>query len=66
MPRTGRWGEWAGEWEEEEDGSPPFSHSTHLPQVQAGAEALSGVYAVLGRRRARILSEEVRGRACDQ
>ena len=35
----------------------------HLPllsmQVQAGAEALSGVYAVLGRRRSRILSEEV-------
>ena len=28
-------------------------------QVQAGAEALSGVYAVLGRRRSRILSEEV-------
>jgi translation elongation factor EF-G len=30
------------------------------PKVQAAAEALSGVYAVLGRRRARILREELR------
>ncbi len=42
------------------ESEPRLVEAMYLAQVQAGAEALSGVYAVLGRRRARILSEEMR------
>ena len=41
------------------EADPRLAEAMYLAQVQAGAEALSGVYAVLGRRRSRILSEEV-------
>ncbi|WIA32200.1 hypothetical protein OEZ86_003049 [Tetradesmus obliquus] len=42
------------------EGEPRLVEALYLCQVQASAEALSGVYAVLGRRRARILAEEMR------
>ncbi|GAX83661.1 hypothetical protein CEUSTIGMA_g11086.t1 [Chlamydomonas eustigma] len=42
------------------ESQPRLTEAMYLAQVQVGAEALSGVYAVLGRRRARILSEEMR------
>ena len=35
-------------------------HCTFARQVSTSSEALSGVYAVLGRRRSRILREEMR------
>lgn len=37
------------------EADPRLVEALYLCQVQAAAEALSGVYAVLGRRRARIL-----------
>jgi hypothetical protein len=43
------------------EADPRLVEALYLCQVQASAEALSGVYAVLGRRRARILA--VRGAA---
>lgn len=42
------------------EADPRLVEALYLCQVQAAAEALSGVYAVLGRRRARILQEELR------
>jgi ribosome assembly protein 1 len=38
------------------EADPRLVEALYLCQVQASAEALSGVYAVLGRRRARILA----------
>lgn len=42
------------------EADPRLVEAMYLCQVQAAAEALSGVYASLGRRRARILAEEMR------
>jgi ribosome assembly protein 1 len=42
------------------EAEPRLAEAHYLCAVQAGAEALSGVYAVLGKRRSRILREEVR------
>lgn len=44
------------------EADPRLVEALYLCQVQAAAEALSGVYAVLGRRRARILQVWVDGR----
>lgn len=44
----------------DEGADPSHLPPSHKQQVQASAEALSGTYAVLGRRRARILREELR------
>jgi hypothetical protein len=48
------------------ESDPRLVEALYLCQVQAAAEALSGVYAVLGRRRARILQVgwAVGGRGC--
>jgi ribosome assembly protein 1 len=42
------------------EAEPRLTEAMYLAQVQAGAEALSGVYAVLARRRSRMLREEMR------
>jgi ribosome assembly protein 1 len=42
------------------EADPRLVEALYLCQVQAAAEALSGCYAALGRRRARILAEEMR------
>jgi len=42
------------------EADPRLVEALYLCQVQASAEALSGTYAVLNRRRARVLSEEMR------
>jgi ribosome assembly protein 1 len=42
------------------EADPRLVEALYLCQVQASAEALSGVYAVLGRRRARILAVSAR------
>ncbi len=42
------------------EAEPRLAEAHYLCAVQASAEALSGVYAVLGKRRSRILREEVR------
>jgi ribosome assembly protein 1 len=42
------------------EAGPRLVEAVYLCQLQAAAEALSGVYAVLSRRRARILREELR------
>jgi len=43
-----------------QEAEPGLVEAMYLCQVQAAAEALSGVYASLGRRRARVLAEEMR------
>jgi hypothetical protein len=53
------------------EADPRLVEALYLCQVQAAAEALSGVYAVLGRRRARILQvghsipSELLGQSCE-
>ncbi|GAB4820198.1 hypothetical protein N2152v2_007244 [Parachlorella kessleri] len=42
------------------EGDPRLAEALFLCEVSTSSEALSGVYAVLGRRRARILREEMR------
>lgn len=42
------------------ESEPRLVEAMYLAQVQSGAEALSGVYAVLSKRRGRILREEMR------
>jgi ribosome assembly protein 1 len=42
------------------EAGPRLAEAVYLCQLQASAEALAGVYAVLSRRRARILREELR------
>jgi translation elongation factor EF-G len=42
------------------EGDPRLVEALYLCSIQSSTEALSGVYAVLGRRRARILREDMR------
>lgn len=42
------------------EADPRLVEAAYLCEVQTSAEALSGVYAVLGRRRARVLREEMK------
>ena len=42
------------------EAEPRIVEAMYLAEVQSGAEALSGVYAVLGKRRAKILREEMK------